>query len=233
MSPIPCPACSRLLPESPTSCPGCHLPLTGPAAARLWQVDQSLAALQRERTALIATLRAQGVASAAGARWHHPPTTPPTLPAVPATHAPGAPAPDPVPAPPYRHRPPHLDHPADAAGGRRPAGPGGRVDRVGDRLVPHRHRGPAARDGWPHGGRHRGLAGPLAASPAQQRRGTGRRRRRAAAARRGRRTTVRAGRARLRSTDAPMPPSPACSPPSSWLPCTARTAGSPASPCSR
>lgn len=59
MSPIPCPACSRFLPESPTSCPGCHLPLTGPNALRLWQVDQHLATLQRERTALIAALRAQ------------------------------------------------------------------------------------------------------------------------------------------------------------------------------
>lgn len=60
MSPIPCPACSRFLPESPTSCPGCHLPLTGPNAARLWQVDQDLTVLQRERTVLIAALRAQG-----------------------------------------------------------------------------------------------------------------------------------------------------------------------------
>jgi hypothetical protein len=57
MSPIPCPACGRFLPEAPTSCPGCHLPLTGPHAARLWQVDQSLAVLQLERTSLIAALR--------------------------------------------------------------------------------------------------------------------------------------------------------------------------------
>ncbi|KRF29624.1 SCO7613 C-terminal domain-containing membrane protein [Phycicoccus sp. Soil802] len=63
MSPIPCPACSRFLPDSPTSCPGCHLPLTGPDALRLWRVDQSLAALQRERTELIAALRAQGVSA--------------------------------------------------------------------------------------------------------------------------------------------------------------------------
>jgi hypothetical protein len=65
MSPIPCPACSRFLPESPTSCPGCHLPLTGPTALRLWEVDQRLAALQRERTELIGALRAQGASSAA------------------------------------------------------------------------------------------------------------------------------------------------------------------------
>lgn len=67
MSPIPCPACSRLLPESPSSCPGCHLPLTGPDAARLWQVDQSMAALQLERTSLIAALRAGGTTPATGA----------------------------------------------------------------------------------------------------------------------------------------------------------------------
>ena len=65
MPPIPCPACSRFLPESPTSCPGCHLPLTGPDAARLWQVDQTLATLQRERTTLISSLRSQGAGAAA------------------------------------------------------------------------------------------------------------------------------------------------------------------------
>jgi hypothetical protein len=58
MSTIPCPACGRLLPEAPTSCPGCHLPLTGPDAVRLWEVDQGLAALQRERASLLAALRA-------------------------------------------------------------------------------------------------------------------------------------------------------------------------------
>ena len=67
MSPIPCPACSRFLPESPTACPGCHLPLTGPSAARLWQVDQDLATLQRERTVLIAALRAEGATPGATA----------------------------------------------------------------------------------------------------------------------------------------------------------------------
>ncbi|SDO84148.1 hypothetical protein SAMN04489867_0726 [Pedococcus dokdonensis] len=60
MSPIPCPACSRFLPDGAAACPGCHLSLTGPDAARLWQVDQGLAALQRERTVLIAALRGQG-----------------------------------------------------------------------------------------------------------------------------------------------------------------------------
>ena len=68
MSPIPCPACGRFLPaQSPTSCPGCHLPLTGPDAARLWQVDQSLAALQLERTSLIAALRSRTTSPATAA----------------------------------------------------------------------------------------------------------------------------------------------------------------------
>ena len=58
MSTIPCPACGRFLPEAPVACPGCDLPLTGPDAVRLWQVDQGLAALQRERASLIASLRA-------------------------------------------------------------------------------------------------------------------------------------------------------------------------------
>ena len=92
MSPIPCPACSRFLPESPTSCPGCHLPLTGPDAARLWQVDQSLAALQVERTSLIAALRSQAASPAGGVA----PSTEasPTLPAqAPALSTMAAPAP--------------------------------------------------------------------------------------------------------------------------------------------
>lgn len=67
MPPIPCPACARFLPESPRSCPGCHLPLTGPNALRLWQVDQGLAALQRERIELIAALRAGDASSSVAA----------------------------------------------------------------------------------------------------------------------------------------------------------------------
>ncbi len=59
MSPIPCPACGVPLPPSPSACPACHLPLTGPDAARLWQVDQDLAALQAERRGLLVSLRSQ------------------------------------------------------------------------------------------------------------------------------------------------------------------------------
>ena len=54
---VPCPSCSEPLPASPRECPGCALPLTGPYAARLWQVDQQLGALRLERVALIARLR--------------------------------------------------------------------------------------------------------------------------------------------------------------------------------
>ena len=95
MSPIPCPACGRFLPEVATSCPGCHLPLTGPDAARLWQVDQSLATLQLERTSLIASLRHQTTSPAA--------TTAPTDDAISASVLPGSPVPPlpsgPAPAP--------------------------------------------------------------------------------------------------------------------------------------
>lgn len=73
MSPIPCPACGRLLPEASTSCPACHLPLTGPDAVRLWQVDQGLAALQRERSLLLASLRATADAPASAAAPAAPP----------------------------------------------------------------------------------------------------------------------------------------------------------------
>ncbi len=56
---LTCPDCRARLPDVvDAGCPACGLPLRGPAAARLWQVDQDLAALRRERTDLIATLRA-------------------------------------------------------------------------------------------------------------------------------------------------------------------------------
>src|SRR5512144_1094222 len=72
MPAVPCPSCQAPLPAGGASeCPACHLPLTGPVAARLWEVDQSLATLTRERTSLLASLR-QGPAAAlapeAGAR---------------------------------------------------------------------------------------------------------------------------------------------------------------------
>jgi hypothetical protein len=86
MSAIPCPACSHPLPQSPTSCPACHLPLTGPHAARLRQVDQDLAVLQRERTTLLASLRSQPAS--------------PAMAAAPATAAASTPGPGAPPVPP-------------------------------------------------------------------------------------------------------------------------------------
>ncbi|MGZ6793559.1 MAG: hypothetical protein ACXVFV_11440, partial [Mycobacteriales bacterium] len=46
-----CPDCRAPLTGAP-ACAGCGLPLVGPAAARLWVVDQRLAALETEGTAL-------------------------------------------------------------------------------------------------------------------------------------------------------------------------------------
>lgn len=86
MSSIPCPACGLPLPASPTSCPSCGLSLTGPAAARLWEVDQSLAALRHERESLLRDLRA-----ASGPRAADAPTTAPSTapgPAAPVVAAP-------------------------------------------------------------------------------------------------------------------------------------------------
>lgn len=88
MSTIPCPDCGRLLPEAPTACPACHLPLTGPDAARLWQVDQSLATLQHERVSLIASLRATTATT--------PPAAQPTTPDAAASDLADAPGPAPV-----------------------------------------------------------------------------------------------------------------------------------------
>lgn len=55
--PVPCPSCSEVLPADPTACPHCGIQLLGPYAARLWQVDQQLGALQLERRTLLARLR--------------------------------------------------------------------------------------------------------------------------------------------------------------------------------
>jgi hypothetical protein len=70
MPTIPCPDCGLGLPPDPVRCPSCGIALSGPAAARLWEVDQSLAALRTERVALIRTLRETDAAPA-------PTSTPP------------------------------------------------------------------------------------------------------------------------------------------------------------
>lgn len=55
---IPCPDCRQPLPDRASACPACGVRLVGPAAQRLWQVDQQLAALANERTTLLTQLRA-------------------------------------------------------------------------------------------------------------------------------------------------------------------------------
>lgn len=58
MATVPCPSCQEPLPDGGASaCPHCHLPLTGPLAVRLWQVDQSIATLRDERERLLTALR--------------------------------------------------------------------------------------------------------------------------------------------------------------------------------
>lgn len=64
MSVVPCPSCSQPLTGSPARCPHCGLSLAGPDAARLWEVDQQLGALQRERGELLTRLRGVGPAAA-------------------------------------------------------------------------------------------------------------------------------------------------------------------------
>ncbi|MDT7573542.1 MAG: hypothetical protein QOE05_3716 [Actinomycetota bacterium] len=51
--PPPCPDCGVAL-TGATTCAGCGLRLTGPEAVRLWEVDQSLAAVDAQRAALLA-----------------------------------------------------------------------------------------------------------------------------------------------------------------------------------
>lgn len=57
---VPCPSCGAALPPGGApECPSCHVPLRGPVASRLWEVDQGLAALARERERLLQALREQ------------------------------------------------------------------------------------------------------------------------------------------------------------------------------
>ena len=184
MSPIPCPSCGAALPPSPASCPACGIALTGPDAARLWQVDQELARLTAERRVLLASLRAQPAADTAdGCRRAPPPSRSP-----PPHHVPSAPRTrwprDVRPARRPGTAPPDLDHPADTAGGGRPARPRRVGHRPGDRVVRHRSLRPDGGDGRPDRHGCGGLPRPLAPTPAQQRGGARRRRRWADAARR-------------------------------------------------
>lgn len=84
---IPCPACGADLPPQPVRCPRCGVRLTGPDAVRLWEVDQAIARLSTERSALLATLAAPGQGAATAA------TVPAAPAAAPPSAAPGGAAP--------------------------------------------------------------------------------------------------------------------------------------------
>jgi hypothetical protein len=76
---MPCPDCGEPLPATCLAdrCPRCALPLAGPLAARLWVVDQNLAALWGERVMLLAGLRRQAVADPPSASPVYPAAAPP------------------------------------------------------------------------------------------------------------------------------------------------------------
>ena len=93
-----CPSCHGALPPSPRSCPACRLPLTGPVAARLWQVSVQADQLLGTRADLIDELRRAAAGPAA-------PAVPTALDAHPmASLPPVAPVPPRAPAPEWSRR---------------------------------------------------------------------------------------------------------------------------------
>ncbi|MFI6151178.1 SCO7613 C-terminal domain-containing membrane protein [Kitasatospora sp. NPDC051170] len=53
-APLGCPDCAAALPPgTPARCPACRLPLGGPVAARLWQVEKGLDEAERRRVTLL------------------------------------------------------------------------------------------------------------------------------------------------------------------------------------
>ncbi len=86
--PSRCPDCGSTLPPSRDRCQRCGLVLTGPAAARLWQVSVQAAELLETRRQLIETLRHQAAPAPTPAPAGAPapagrPTAPPPAAAVP------------------------------------------------------------------------------------------------------------------------------------------------------
>jgi hypothetical protein len=70
---IGCPGCGEQVRTPAQACGGCGLRLVGPAAARLWQVDTTLAALSAERSYLLGALRQPARATTpTAAGWHWP-----------------------------------------------------------------------------------------------------------------------------------------------------------------
>lgn len=67
-SPVPCPSCGSPLPPDVLSCPRCALPLHGPVARELWQVDQEISALNARHAVLLHRLRGE-IAGSPGVGW--------------------------------------------------------------------------------------------------------------------------------------------------------------------
>ena len=54
---FPCPSCAVILPTGAPSCTACGIRLTGPDAARLWQLNQQIGTLRAEAEQLVARLK--------------------------------------------------------------------------------------------------------------------------------------------------------------------------------
>lgn len=74
LAPLPCPRCTQPLEPKASRCGACNLPLTGLVAASLWSVDQRIAALNRERAAILAQLVASDDRGAARVGAGSPPS---------------------------------------------------------------------------------------------------------------------------------------------------------------
>ena len=99
---VSCPDCGAATAGRPERCAACGLVLVGEVAARLWAVDQSIAALGTERVGLLRMLRAAGTAGAGSiaAPGYAPPSQFPSYPAPgypPPSQFPSYPAPVPHP----------------------------------------------------------------------------------------------------------------------------------------
>jgi hypothetical protein len=75
---IGCPGCGNQVPTPAEACGGCGLRLVGPEAARLWEIDTTLARLTAERNYLLGELRqpARATAAPAAGWWPLEPFTP-------------------------------------------------------------------------------------------------------------------------------------------------------------
>jgi hypothetical protein len=89
-----CPGCDAPFRAGAPACPSCGLKLSGATAAKLWQVDQQLATLQRRRQTLLGELRFETRATSRPRLGDGPAAAPATAPATataPAAAVPAAP----------------------------------------------------------------------------------------------------------------------------------------------